>query len=131
METAEVFGFGSFFRASGSYRDIDLLVLHRSTEAASCGLAVHIKRHLIKAIPLAHITMLAYSEEQDMRFVEQSVARFLSIIHEDKFREDCDALALQVNRWAALATLRQRSIPATLCYERNRPHRFNYCSRMT
>ena len=83
-ETAKLYGFGSFFRETGSKaKDVDILVLHRTAEHSSIGFAIKCKAMLRARIAKADVVMLAEEEEQEIGFLDRSKAIFLCHLTSD------------------------------------------------
>lgn len=87
-----VYGFGSAFDDAKAARDVDLLVVHKGTDLASCQLAIACKRQLAESIERAHITMLSEAEEAHFDFIKTAQAVRLGTISEDHFEGDLTAL---------------------------------------
>ncbi|TNB48193.1 hypothetical protein FF124_07600 [Martelella lutilitoris] len=88
MESSEIYGFGSAFTISDKARDIDLLIVHKSTDFASCLFAITCKQRLIASVFDAHITMLSENEEKHCDFIETAQALRLGTIFKDSFDTD-------------------------------------------
>lgn len=83
-ESLTVHGFGSFFRNVCDARDIDLLLLHRSTDPISCEFAIRCKAYLEHVLPTADIVLLSQNEEQEIQFLAKSKAVVLgTLLDED------------------------------------------------
>lgn len=91
-EEIQVFGFGSFFKGSKSYNDIDLLLLHTDLSPDSRQFAVACKRTLSGSPLNLHITMLSSPEEKSLKFLERSSATKIHAIHSKKIAHDIDCL---------------------------------------
>lgn len=75
MQSVYLYGFGSYFSFDKlCINDIDLLIIHENISEASCSRAIKCKKHLIKKIDRADITILSKIEEQRLRFIEKSNA---------------------------------------------------------
>ncbi|WP_209037607.1 hypothetical protein [Mameliella alba] len=87
-----VYGFGSVFVAHDGNetiaQDVDLLIVHRSTYAASCQFAILCKRRLAACVADAHITMLSAGEEQHFQFIRMARAVRLGAIRADHIVDD-------------------------------------------
>lgn len=95
-----VFGFGSAFvvhdGSETSAKDVDLLIVHPSTHAASCQFAIVCKRRLAACIANAHITMLSAGEEQHFQFVRAARAVRLGAIRPDHITDDLRTISAAV-----------------------------------
>ncbi|MBQ5098092.1 hypothetical protein FD825_02355 [Klebsiella pneumoniae] len=69
-----IYGFGSFFKSSGDFNDVDLLIIHDSNSYKSCLEAISLKSEMLLRISNAHVTMLSKSEEDKFNFIEKSFA---------------------------------------------------------
>ena len=96
IEVLTVHGFGSFFKGALNPGDVDLLLLHRSTEAKSCRFAIQCKRQLQAALPGAHIVMLSEAEATSHCFLGQADTVQLCTVHEDKIESDIDAVIVAI-----------------------------------
>ena len=76
LETS-VYGFGSYFKGSSLYQDIDILVVHSSTDRTSCLEAISLKKSIVKEIEKAGVSILSKSAELDFNFIEKSKAILL------------------------------------------------------
>lgn len=74
---AEVYGFGSYFKGSKVFNDIDILIVHNSNERKSCLEAISLKNNLIEKIDKVSITMLSKSEEVGLNFISKASAKYL------------------------------------------------------
>ena len=68
----QVYGFGSYFQGANSYHDIDILVVHSSTDRASCLEAISLKKSIVKEIEKADVSILSKSSELDFDFIKKS-----------------------------------------------------------
>ena len=75
---AEIYGFGSYFKGAETFNDIDILIVHNSTNYESCLEAISLKRDLIARVEKASITMLSKSEEAELNFISKASAEYLS-----------------------------------------------------
>lgn len=82
-----VYGFGSYFKSSETFNDIDLLIVHESCDRDSCLNAIRLKREIIKRIENADVVMLSMTEEVCFNFIERSYAIPL-ILCESDFNEN-------------------------------------------
>lgn len=91
-----LYGFGSAFAeiggANARANDLDLLIVHSGTDAASCQFAISCKRRLTKSVVRAHISMLADSEEAALQFIKAAQAVRLGAIREEYFDNDLKTL---------------------------------------
>jgi hypothetical protein len=87
-----VYGFGSAFvvhdGSETSAQDVDLLIVHPSTYAASCQFAIVCKQQLAACIANAHITMLSAGEEQHFQFIRTARAVRLGAIRANHITDD-------------------------------------------
>nr|WP_162623900.1 hypothetical protein [Paracoccus saliphilus] len=74
MSRSSIFGFGSFFKEENAFNDVDLLIVHEDSSAASCRLAILCKKRLVELMDRAHVTMLSEKEEQQLDFIQKSGA---------------------------------------------------------
>ena len=95
-ETVLVYGFGSSFRGSERPQDIDLLLLHRSTERASCDFAIDCKRDFQRHLPDVDVVMLSIVEARNNGFVARASAIRLGIIESNKREAQVRALSLKL-----------------------------------
>ena len=92
-EELVIYGFGSFFSGCIKYRDVDLLIIHRSGEYESCQFAIWCKRFLMSKLIDPDITILSEREEQQFSFVEKSSAQRLGKVQEEFAENDlCEIL---------------------------------------
>lgn len=95
-----VYGFGSAFvghdRNKALAQDVDLLIVHPSTHAASCQFAIMCKRQLAACITGAHITMLSNDEEQYLEFVRRAQGMRLGKIRADHMADDLRSIRAAV-----------------------------------
>jgi predicted nucleotidyltransferase len=68
----QVYGFGSYFHGNSSYQDIDILVVHTSTDRTSCLDAIALKKSIIKQVEKAGVSILSESAELDFDFINKS-----------------------------------------------------------
>lgn len=78
-----VYGFGSYFKSSETFNDIDFLIVHESCDRESCLNAIRLKRELIKKIENADVVMLSMSEEACFNFIERANAVPLILCESD------------------------------------------------
>lgn len=76
---AEVYGFGSYFKGSQKFKDIDLLIVHTSSDYHSCLEAISLKRAIVGTIDMADVSILSKSEEQSFNFIDKSKAILLYV----------------------------------------------------
>lgn len=81
MQVAQVYGFGSYFETPETAKDIDLLILHESTDERSCKFALRCKAALLKSEPRADIRILSKAEEKQTGFIATAKARLVGTIH--------------------------------------------------
>lgn len=98
IESLTVYGFGSFFRGSDHPNDIDLLLLHRSTQLESCKFAIFCKNQLKSALPFVDIVMLSRTEAENLDFVERAKAEQLASLRSDMIEADLQALVHRISR---------------------------------
>lgn len=96
-EFVHVYGFGSYFSEAVNPRDIDLLIVHKSTERESCNFAILCKRYIIDVLHKAHIVMLSVSEEMRSEFIIRSKAINLGIISKSSFDKDLRGISVLVS----------------------------------
>ena len=94
--SVSIYGFGSAFVGKVAARDIDFLIVHPSTDPASCRLAIACKRGLCERVPLAHVTMLSETEEAHFKFIEAASAMSLGTVREEKLANDLDVLVKSI-----------------------------------
>lgn len=80
-EKVKVYGFGSYFRGHPDYRDVDILLIHQSSNPESCRFAIQCKRFLVSNFSVADVTILSHHEEQQISFLERSGALQIGEIH--------------------------------------------------
>jgi hypothetical protein len=86
--SAEIYGFGSYFKNLEEFRDIDILIVHGSNSHESCLKAISIKRAIFAVIDGIDVSMLSKSEEQQFGFIDKSQAILLyKCIGENGFSE--------------------------------------------
>ena len=76
--TVYVYGFGSYFKGSPLYQDIDILLVHTSTDYSSCLEVIALKKDIAQEIGESEITILSKSAESEFNFIEKSQAILLS-----------------------------------------------------
>lgn len=95
-----VYGFGSAFvvhdGSETSAQDVDLLIVHPSTHAASCQFAIVCKRRLAACIANAHITILSAGEEQHFQFIRTARAVCLGALRVDHITDDLRTIGAAV-----------------------------------
>lgn len=91
-ETIAVYGFGSFFTGDADPQDIDLLLLHRSSDDESCQFAIDCKAAIKSALPNADIVMLSQSEADDLQFLTRAKAVALGELYHDNLGTQARAL---------------------------------------
>ena len=82
----KIYGFGSYFSESKSYRDIDILIVHDSSEYQSCIQAIKYKKSILKEIDKSNVSILSKSEELDFDFISKTNAIFLSEVNENSIK---------------------------------------------
>lgn len=95
MQSLRVYGFGSFFNRSIRPNDIDLLLVHRSTDRVSCQFAIDCKTEIRLALPEADVVMLSENEADGLQFLMRSKAVVLGRLHSGDLEAQVRAL---VNR---------------------------------
>lgn len=89
--TVKIYGFGSYFNHSYTYRDIDILIVHCSSTYSSCLEAISLKKRITREIETADISILSASEEAYFNFIGKSGAILLheleSNYNESSFEE--------------------------------------------
>jgi len=91
-ENLSVFGFGSFFNRETQPHDIDLLLMHRSTNFESCKFAIDCKSQLNSALPSADIVLLSQAEAEGLDFLKRAKAVKLGDLCSDSMDADVQAL---------------------------------------
>jgi hypothetical protein len=97
-ESLTVYGFGSFFNGMAQPRDIDLLLVHRSTDFESCKFAIDCKAQIKSALPSADIVMLSQAEAEGLDFLERAKAVKLDNLSSETMDTDVQALASRLLR---------------------------------
>ncbi|MGX1692330.1 hypothetical protein [Brevundimonas naejangsanensis] len=95
-QTLVVYGFGSFFRGAKKPGDIDLLLIHRSTDQASCLFAVECKRHFQRHLPHVEVVMLSAIEAEQNEFISRAEAIRLATIDSDSSESQVLDLARRI-----------------------------------
>lgn len=108
-EMLSVYGFGSFFAGKAVPRDIDLLLLHRSTDRSSCQFAIDCKARIERVLPSADIVMLSRSEAERHRFVSRSKAIELGKVTTAKLDEQLATIISELTRSRSLSLTRLAS----------------------
>lgn len=75
---ADVYGFGTYFKGALNFNDVDILIVHNSTNFESCKVAISLKKKLLARIEKVSVTMLSKSEESELNFIEKASAKHLS-----------------------------------------------------
>ncbi|MCF1741460.1 hypothetical protein [Paradevosia shaoguanensis] len=99
--SASIYGFGSAFAGKGGARDIDILIVHQSSDPASCRLAIACKRRLAERLPLAHVTMLSAPEEEHLKFIETANAMSVGTLRNGHLEEDLNKAVAVIAELAA------------------------------
>lgn len=87
-ETLAVYGFGSLFTGAAQPRDVDLLLLHRSTDKESCQFAIACKA-LIKTLdPAADVLMLSQEEAASLGFFQRAETVLLGEVNSERINAD-------------------------------------------
>lgn len=73
-----VYGYGSYFKGTSKYKDIDILITHISTDYNSCLEVIALKKYIVQEIEGADVTILSCVAELEFNFLEQSKAVLLS-----------------------------------------------------
>ncbi len=97
-ESIAVYGFGSFFNGKARPRDIDLLLLHRSTDLESSKFAIDCKAQIKSEIPAADIVMLSQAEAESLDFLGRAKAIKLQNVSAATMEADVRALASRLLR---------------------------------
>ena len=87
-EELNVYGFGSYFGENTKHQDIDILIIHQSTEYKSCKLAIWCKQMLISRIAKPDITILSRSEEKQHSFITRSNACYIGKVRKSSADDD-------------------------------------------
>lgn len=98
-EVVEMYGFGSFFRERTEFHDIDILIIHRSTQYESCQFAIWCKKMLLSICADAHVSMLSETEEHQIAFVSKSSALRLGEVRKPSAEDDLQAIVEQIGRF--------------------------------
>ena len=109
--SVSIYGFGSAFTGKVPARDIDFLIVHPSTDPASCRLAIACKRGLCERVPLAHVTMLSVAEEEHLRFIESAGAIRLGAVRDEKLTDDLNVLVGAIGEVVAETEMCLPTIP--------------------
>lgn len=96
-ESLTVYGFGSFFIDNAQPNDIDLLLLHRSADIASCQFAIACKAQIKSALPFADIVMLSQAEAESFKFVDRTGAVRLATLSSDRLNAQVQVLARRLS----------------------------------
>ena len=91
-EEVEIYGFGSYFFGMKEYNDIDILIVHRSSNSESCRLAIMCKQYFVSNINDIDVTILSQHEERQISFVEMSSAKCLGKAKESCLESDLDEM---------------------------------------
>ncbi len=86
-EWVSVYGFGSSFGRLKNPKDIDILLVHRSTEQESCQFAITCKRDFLSQLDNADVTILSVEEAETNNFILKSSAIHIGTIT-SKLRKD-------------------------------------------
>lgn len=70
----KIYGFGSYFKGSEIFNDIDLLIVHESLDRDSCLDAIRLKIEIIARIDKADIVLLSMAEETQFNFIKVASA---------------------------------------------------------
>lgn len=92
----KVYGFGSYFDSRTSYRDIDILIVHRTETDESCMKALEIKRSILTDIKGAHVSILSASAEKHFAFIFKSKAVLLGTVDENNFVKSVKTITSKV-----------------------------------
>jgi len=72
-----VYGFGSYFKETDAYQDIDILIVHALTDYISCLEAISLKKSIAQEMENTDISILSKSAELEFNFIEKSKAFLL------------------------------------------------------
>ncbi|AXB80436.1 hypothetical protein TQ38_028165 (plasmid) [Novosphingobium sp. P6W] len=100
----EVFGFGSFFRGAKDAKDIDILLIHQSSDPASCRFAIECKAHFQHHLPNVDVVMLSKTEEAQKQFIAKSGALGLGTIASKDSRMQVSNMARLIIRRNEITT---------------------------
>lgn len=92
-----VYGFGSYFRGHPEYRDVDVLLVHRSSKPESCRFALHCKRFLVSSYAGADVTILSQHEEQQTSFLELSGAHRIGEVSTQRIESDLSEILIKMD----------------------------------
>lgn len=81
-----VYGFGSYFKGDSAYQDVDILIVHSSTDYSSCLEAISLKNSIAQEIGSADVSILSREAELEFDFIQKSQAVLLAEF-EGSFRE--------------------------------------------
>ncbi len=86
--SVKIFGFGSYFKRTPRYNDIDILLVHENISEQSCFAALKCKSTIIDNLDSVHVSILSESEEKSVDFLKTSEAIFIGTISESAFDRD-------------------------------------------
>lgn len=95
-EVVRVYGFGSYFTGTDKPRDIDLLMIHKSVDKASCEFAITCKCMLIRHLPMADIVLLSEQEAEQNCFIARSSAVPIGHIESEEVAEQVSSLVQSI-----------------------------------
>lgn len=72
--TISVFGFGSYFKGANVSQDIDILIVHSSTDYNSCLEAISLKKAIVQEIGNADVSILSKTAELEFDFIQKAQA---------------------------------------------------------
>ena len=75
--TMSIYGFGSYFKGASAYQDIDLLIVHNSTDYSACLAAISLKNSILQEIGSAGVSILSRVAELEFDFIQRSQAILL------------------------------------------------------
>lgn len=93
----QIYGFGSYFYSSGSYQDIDILVVHSSTDRTPCLMAISLKKSIVEQIEKSDVSILSKSAELDFDFIKKSKGILLYEFNESYEESDLKKITNKVN----------------------------------
>ena len=107
-EKIEAYGFGSYFSGHPEYRDVDILLVHRSSKPESCQFAIQCKRFLVSNYSLADVTILSQHEEQQISFIERSGAHQIGEIRLQQKESELSKILAKIDECRNQSVVRYR-----------------------
>lgn len=94
-----VYGFGSYFCRLPEYADIDLLLVHKTTERVSCDFALNCKAALKFVLPTAHITILSSKEAATSPIFGTNSKTMIGAINVATYGEDLNNVVSTIRKF--------------------------------